>query len=58
MLGLFEQYRKESDSPVGIGTVLSLGMPYSVAFLVSFSGMLIVWYLFNLPLGPGAGVFL
>lgn len=58
MLGLLEQYRKESDPPAGIGTVLSLGMPYSIAFILSFSGMLILWYLLNLPLGPGAGVFL
>ncbi len=56
IIGLLEQYKKESDPPVGIGTVISLAMPYSIAFMVGMTLMLVVWYFFGIPLGPGAGV--
>ncbi len=58
IIGLLEQYRKEGDEPVGIGTIISLEIPYSLAFLVCFSLQVIVWYLLNLPLGPGTGLFM
>ncbi|MCX7828169.1 MAG: AbgT family transporter [Thermanaerothrix sp.] len=58
VIGLLEQYRAESDQPIGIGTVISLELPYSIAFLICFSVQLIVWYFLRLPLGPGAGLFL
>lgn len=55
VIGLMEQYRpKGNNQDVGIGTVLSLTMPYSIAYIICFSAQLIVWYLFNIPLGPGA----
>ena len=56
IIGLLEQYKKESDPPVGIGTVISLAMPYSMAFMVGMTLMLVVWYFFGIPLGPGAPV--
>ncbi len=55
VIGLMEQYRpKHETRDVGIGTVLSLAMPYSIAYLICFTVQIIIWYLFNLPLGPGA----
>jgi aminobenzoyl-glutamate transport protein len=56
VIGLLEQYKKESDPPVGIGTVISLSMPYSLAFMAGMTLMLIVWYLVGIPLGPGTPV--
>lgn len=54
IIGLMEQYRpKGHDKDVGIGTVISLTMPYSIAFVICFTLQLVVWYLFDLPLGPG-----
>jgi len=54
VIGLLEQYRpKDNTQDVGIGTVISLTMPYSIAYLVCFSAQLVVWYLLKLPLGPG-----
>lgn len=54
VIGLMEQYRpKGNDQAVGIGTVISLELPYSIAYLLVFTLQLIVWYLLNLPLGPG-----
>ncbi|MDL2298536.1 AbgT family transporter [Synergistaceae bacterium OttesenSCG-928-D05] len=54
VIGLMEQYRpKDNTQDVGIGTVISLTMPYSLTYLACFSIQLIVWYLLKLPLGPG-----
>jgi aminobenzoyl-glutamate transport protein len=33
-------------------------LPYSIAFGVVWSVQLIVWYLLDLPLGPGAPIHL
>ncbi len=42
----------------GIGTMLAMMIPYSIAFLVSWTLMLIAWIALGLPVGPGAGLFL
>ncbi len=44
---------------VGMGTIISLMLPYSVAFFVSWSALLYTWvFIFNLPLGPGVENFI
>jgi aminobenzoyl-glutamate transport protein len=48
----FEKY----DSKAGIGTLISTMLPYSLFFFVFWTVLLIVWALFNLPLGPGAPI--
>lgn len=53
VIGLLEQYNPDPENRVGIGTVLSQQMPYAIAYLVAFTAMLVVWYLVDLPLGPG-----
>lgn len=53
IIGLLEQYRPEgNDQKVGIGTVISMAMPYSMAYVVCFSVQIVIWYLLGLPLGP------
>ena len=54
IIGMAQKYNKKT----GIGTIISLMLPYSIAFLLVWIVQLIVWILFNLPLGPGAYVFL
>ena len=44
------------DEDVGLGTIISIMLPYAIAFLVSWTMLLIVWYVFNIPLGPGATI--
>jgi len=46
------------DSKAGIGTVIASMLPYSVAFLVGWTVLLVVWMLLGLPLGPGAELYL
>jgi aminobenzoyl-glutamate transport protein len=58
IIGLLEQYKKDSDTEVGIGTVISLAMPYSIFYIIGFTSLLILWYLLDLPLGPGVSAFL
>lgn len=42
----------------GIGTMIAMMLPYSIAFLISWSLMLVGWIALGLPVGPGAGLFL
>lgn len=37
----------------GIGSLISLMLPYTIAFLLSWLALLLVWMSLNLPLGPG-----
>ena len=41
-------------SKAGLGTLVSLMLPYSLTFLVGWSALLIVWMLLGWPVGPGA----
>lgn len=54
IMGLLATYNDDSDRKIGIGTVLSLCMPYTIAYLLGLIALLFLWMLFNLPLGPGA----
>ncbi|MCS6954306.1 MAG: AbgT family transporter [Bryobacterales bacterium] len=38
----------------GIGTVIATMLPYTIAFVISWSSLLGVWLALGLPLGPGA----
>jgi aminobenzoyl-glutamate transport protein len=46
------------DPRAGIGTVIATMLPYTVAFLLVWTTMLIVWMLLGIPVGPGAGLYL
>ncbi|MCB1098773.1 MAG: AbgT family transporter [Verrucomicrobiae bacterium] len=41
-----------------LGTLISIMLPYSLAFSIGWSVMLIVWFLTGWPLGPGAPMLL
>lgn len=49
---------KKYDKDFGMGSLISMMLPYSVAFLLVWIIQLIVWVVFKLPLGPGVGVFM
>ncbi|MGK2858550.1 MAG: AbgT family transporter [Thermoanaerobaculia bacterium] len=42
----------------GMGTVVATMLPYSVAFFIAWTVMLVVWTLLGLPIGPGAEMML
>src|SRR5690606_29635322 len=45
------------DKNAGIGTVISSMIPYSIVFLIGWIILLVIWIIFDLPLGFGAGLF-
>ncbi len=49
---------KKYDKDFGMGSLISMMLPYSIAFLLVWIIQLIVWVVLKLPLGPGAVVFL
>ena len=42
----------------GLGTLMSRLIVFVVPFWVSWATLLFIWYIFDLPLGPGATIFL
>ncbi len=58
LLAIIAKYRKEDDPEYGIGTVISLALPYSLSFLVVLTLLLVVFVVFQLPIGPGIEQFL
>ena len=53
IIAFFEKYVKN----VGIGTIISTMIPYSIAFFITWVLLLVIWLWLELPLGPGAGIF-
>lgn len=42
---------------IQIGTILTVMLPYSIAFGIAWSILFVIWILFGIPLGPGVDVF-
>lgn len=55
---LIVAFCQKYDKKVGIGTLITTMAPYSIGFLVGWTTLFIVWYIFELPLGPGSEIFL
>ena len=47
VLAFAQQYRKD----IGIGTIMSMMLPYSVAFLIGWTALLVLWTGMDWPLG-------
>jgi aminobenzoyl-glutamate transport protein len=48
---------RKYDKNVGIGTILSLLVPYAVVLFVMWVVLLFVWFWLDLPIGVGEGIF-
>ena len=48
ILGVMMKYRRDS----GLGSLISLMLPYSVFFFIVWTGFLLLWYAAGWPLGP------
>ncbi|MDD6570036.1 MAG: AbgT family transporter [Acidaminococcus sp.] len=63
IIGLLEEYQAEGKIPlrpgetehhdIGMGTVFSLTIPYSMVLLATMVVLFVVWMTLNLPIGPG-----
>lgn len=47
-----QRYKRDA----GIGTIISLMIPYTVIVLVAWLAFFVIWYLLGIPLGPGYAV--
>ncbi|MGK7920433.1 MAG: AbgT family transporter [Trichodesmium sp.] len=47
-----QRYNKNA----GMGTLIATMLPYSLAFLISWSALFIFWFIFGIPIGPGATI--
>jgi aminobenzoyl-glutamate transport protein len=45
------------DKKAGIGTVIATMLPYSVAFFIAWTLLIVIWVWIGLPLGPDAGLY-
>jgi aminobenzoyl-glutamate transport protein len=44
-----QRYKKDA----GLGTVISLMLPFTIVTLVVWTVFYVVWYLIGIPFGPG-----
>lgn len=51
-------FARKYDKKAGIGTLVSMMLPYSLFFLIGWTVLLVVWMITGLPLGPGAATLL
>ncbi|MGM0464391.1 MAG: AbgT family transporter, partial [Bacteroidota bacterium] len=49
---------RKYDKSVGIGTILSLLIPYAIILFVMWAIILFAWYWLNVPIGPGEGIYM
>jgi aminobenzoyl-glutamate transport protein len=54
IIAFAQKYTKDA----GIGTIIATMLPYSIVFLIGWSLFLIAWISLDIPVGPGAGLYL
>lgn len=54
IIAFMERYEPKA----GMGTLIALMLPYSITFLIAWTGLLVVWMWLGLPVGPGAELYL
>ncbi|MBV1875803.1 MAG: AbgT family transporter [Cycloclasticus sp.] len=51
-------FMKRYDDSIGVGTIMTLMLPYSMAFLFGWGLLLSAWLALGIPLGPDGSLFL
>lgn len=54
LLTLVRKYEPQA----GLGTIMARNVPFAVAFWIAWMLVLVVYYVFGLPLGPGNGIMI
>lgn len=50
-------FAQKYEKKIGLGTLISLMMPYSIVFGITSTLVLVLWILFGIPLGPDSPLF-
>lgn len=53
IIAFIQKYEKNA----GIGTLIATMLPYSIAFFIVWTIILVVWLSLGIPLGPDAGIY-
>lgn len=49
-------FAQKYEPKMGLGTLLAMMLPYSIAFAIGWTVLLALWLLLGIPLGPGASL--
>lgn len=49
-------FAQKYEPRIGLGTLVTLMLPYSVAFALGWTALLALWLLLGIPLGPGSAI--
>jgi aminobenzoyl-glutamate transport protein len=55
---LIVTFAQKYDEKYGIGTIISTMIPYTVMLTIFWVGLLVIWMLFGIPLGPDGPIFM
>lgn len=50
-------FAQKYDKKIGIGTLISMMLPYTIFFSIAWTAMLIIWMLLGIDLGPGSPIY-
>lgn len=57
-LALVVAFAQRHDRHAGMGTIIAMMLPYSIALLIAWTALLALWVGLDLPLGPGTPISL
>lgn len=55
---LIVAFSQKYDEKYGIGTIISTMIPYTIMFAIFWTGLLIIWMLLGIPVGPDGPLYL
>lgn len=55
---LIVAFMQRYDKNAGIGTIISTMLPYTIAFFIFWTLLLIIWMLFGIPIGPDSPMYI
>ena len=58
IIGYYTLWKPKGYGKVGLGTIMVMAIPYTIAIGAVLILQFLVWMLLGLPLGPGAGIYL
>jgi len=50
-------FAEQYDEETGIGTLISMMLPYSLIFLAGWTVLMIIWFMAGLPIGPDTPIY-
>ena len=56
--GVVVAFVQRYDKQAGVGTIIAVMLPYSLALLIAWSVLLLLWMMAGWPIGPGANMLL